>query len=245
LKSRLHYAILILIVVGAHQPAKAQTPNGAQLLREVQAKYASLQSYSAIGEVLSGLNVDGSSAVPPASKATIRIAFTIKLARPQMYRITWNWEQKTERQALSSTSKGAVWSDGQSRFMTSDGKVTQPADTLMATSGASGASGGASNTIPSIFFDLGTNGIKAPLREAVLAGEESIDGEPCYVLKTSNGHFDHTLWISKASQLIRQQMTVSSRSAVTPLAKAAKSSYSVEIHRNIKTNEVMLPDDFR
>jgi hypothetical protein len=44
MKSALRHAILLLIVVAAYQPAKAQTPEVAQLLHDVQARYASLQS---------------------------------------------------------------------------------------------------------------------------------------------------------------------------------------------------------
>ena len=91
---------------------------------------------------------------------------------------------------------------------------------------------------------------------------------------------DRTFWISKASKLIRQELTASSGSTDTPeltdsdarkvlesmgqkatdeairtlrdqiastqqIMKSVKSSYRIEIHREIKTNDLMSPSDFR
>lgn len=215
MKSALRIAILLLIVVGAYQPAKAQTPEVAQLLRDVLATYASLQSYSATGEVVSGVTTDGSSAILPAGQSQeIHSTFTIKVARPQMYKIVW--EQKTGQKDFSFSSKGAVWSDGESRFVSIAGQTMQPSDTETAIAMATGVSGGAANTIPSIFFSLSSNGITAVSNVAVLAGGELVDGEDCYVVKAHAGTMDRTFWISKASKLILQEMTVSSGSTGAP-----------------------------
>src|SRR5262249_25899706 len=90
----LRIAILLLVIPAVRQPGLAQTPDVQQLLRDVQARYASLQSYSATGEVRGGITSDGSSATLPVNQSfETRSMFTMKLARPQMFRIVW--EQKS------------------------------------------------------------------------------------------------------------------------------------------------------
>lgn len=274
-------AILLLVIAAVRQPGLAQTPDVQQLLRDVQARYASLQSYSATGEVRGGITSDGSSATLPANQSfETRSTFTMKLARPQMFRIVW--EQKVgETNGFSFSSKGLAWSDGEFRNVTVAGQTMQPADTETAIAMATGVSGGAAYTIPSIFFDLSANGITSISKDAVMAGGELIEGEDCYVVKAHSGNSDYTYWISKNSKLIVQAMRVSSsmnaphdemtdsdarkilesmgkkvtdeaiRNLRTEIAgaeqslKSIKSSYSIERHRDIKTNDVMLPSDFR
>ena len=83
-------AILLFVIAAVCRPALAQTPDVQQLLREIQARYASLQSYSATGEVRSVITSDGSSTTLPANQSfETRSTFTMKLARPQMFRIVW------------------------------------------------------------------------------------------------------------------------------------------------------------
>jgi hypothetical protein len=273
--------ILALVIATVCQPGLAQIPDVQQLLRDVQARYTSLQSYSATGEVRGGITSDGSSVTLPANQSfETRTVFTIKLARPQMFRIVW--EQKSgETNGFSFSSKGAAWSDGEFRNVTVAGQTMQPADTETALAMATGVSGGAAHTIPSIFFDLSVNGITSISKDALLSGGELIDGDDCYVVKAHSGNSDYTYWISKNSKLVIQAMRFSSgvnapqdemtdsdarkvlesmgqkvtdeaiRDLRTQLAGAAqslksiKSSYSIERHRDIKTNDVMLPSDFR
>jgi hypothetical protein len=234
-----------------------------------------LQSYSATGEVRSGVNTDGSSSFLPAGQPQeMRSAFSIKLARPQMYKIAWE-------QTNLFSYKGAAWSDGESRFVNVGGQLMQPQDTETAIAMATGVSGGAANTIPSIFFDLSGNGLTAVSKTAVLAGAESIDGDDCYVLKAHTDRMDRTYWISKSSKLIRQEMTVSTgtnndnleltdsdarkvlemmgqkvtddavrmlrdqMASTQQLMKSVKSTYRIETQREIKTNNPMSPADFR
>jgi len=136
MKPVLRNALVFFICICAYQTVQAQTPDVAQVLRDVQATYASLHSYSATGEVVSGISTDGSSAIlAAAGPQEFRTTFTLKLARPQMYKIIW--EQGTT-------------------FMSS-----QPADTETAIAVATGISGGVAQTIPSIFFDLSGNELAA------------------------------------------------------------------------------------
>jgi hypothetical protein len=160
------------------------------------------------------------------------------------------------------------------------GQITQPADTETAIAMATGVSGGAAHTIPSIFFDLAGNGMTSGSNMATLAGGEFVEGEDCYVVKVHTEQLDRTFWISKTSTLIRRQMTVNSAHFDMPeltdtdarqalvsmgqkataeairnlrrmvantneLSKSIKSSYMIETHREIKTNDPMSPSDFR
>jgi hypothetical protein len=274
-------AILLLVITVVAQPGLTQTPDVQQLLRDVQARYASLQSYSATGEVRGGITSDGSSATLPANQSfETRSTFTMKLARPQMFKIAWE-QRSGETNGFSFSSKGAAWSDGESRNVTVAGQTMQPADTETAIAMATGISGGAAHTIPSIFFDLTANSMTSISKDAVMAGGELIDGEDCYVVKAHSGTSDYTYWISKNSKLIVQAMRVSSgmsaphdemtdsdarkvlesmgqkvtdeaiRNLRAEIAgaeqslKSITSSYSIERHRDIKTNDVVLPGDFR
>jgi len=225
--------------------------------------------------VVSGVTRDSSASILPfVQSQEVRSPFAIKLARPQMYKIVW------EQENSFFSTKGTVWSDGESRYVMMGGQITQPADTETAIALATGVSGGAANTIPSIFFDLAGNGITSGSNTAVLSGGELVEGEDCYVVKVHAEHLDRTFWISKESKLIRREMTVTSGHVEVPeltendaiqvlqsmgqrataeairnlrtmmantneLSKSIKSSYMIETHREIKTNDPMSPGDFR
>jgi outer membrane lipoprotein-sorting protein len=273
MKSTPRTSILILLLASASPMATAQAPDPTQLLREVQAKYLSLQSYSDVGEVRSTTTMS-SSPGEAAKKHEMRSTFTIKLNRPQMYRIEWDDN--------SGFSKGSLLSDGESRSINIGDEPTHPQDTETAMAMATGVSGGAANTIPSVFFDLEANGIKAA-ENPVLSGEEAIEGDDCYVVKMHREHLDQTFWISKASKLIRQErMDMSGNfgpteeltdadakkvlesmgrkatdEAIQQLRKqmaqmqemmktaGPQSHSSIETHREIKTNDPMSAVDFR
>jgi hypothetical protein len=203
MKSTLRNTTPLLLLFGFSQMAAAQPQDAKQLLRDVQAKYASLQSYSDVGETRATItttpvSTGGTSATAAAKPQESRTKFTIQLARPQMYRI--EWDASTD----FFSSKGSAWSDGGSHFVRLAGETNRPQDTETALAMATGVSGGAANTIPSIFLDLETNGIKSA-ENPVMGGEEAIEGEDCFVVKVHRDHIDQTFWISKASKLIRQE----------------------------------------
>ncbi len=231
MKSATRTMILLFTLVCAFKPAVAQTPEAAQLLRDVQAKYDSIQSYSATGDVVTvrrpGNSPKSLFPVSPVRRST----FSIKLARPQMYNIAW-------KQKGFLPTRGAVWSDGKSQFVRAAGRLQHPTDTRSAIAMATGISSGSAHTIPSIFFDLPSNGIRRISDVAVLAGEESVDGDNCYVVKAKMDIADFTFWISKASKLIRRQ-------SITARGGVIQNFYFLETHHDIKINELLSPADFR
>jgi len=74
----------------------------------------------------------------------------------------------------------------------------------MALASATGISGGAANTIPSIFFSFSTSkGFLAQLTDLKFQQMETLEGEECYVIAgKSVVSAKDTLWISKARSLI-------------------------------------------
>jgi hypothetical protein len=156
-----------------------------------------MQSYSAVGQITSSFIASGL----PSQDATC--TFSIRLARPELYRIEW------EQRLPNFVTKGALWSSGQGHFLLIPGQADrqQAKDLSTALAMGTGISGGAANTIPSTFFALDHSPLKT-LSGATLVRDESFEGDPCYVI---NGRAAHrigvTVWISKKSGLVRQVQT--------------------------------------
>jgi hypothetical protein len=195
-----------LLPLSSYRFAVAQPPDANQILRDVQAKYASLQTYSDVGEVRNVVTTNSTGDAQP----DIPTAFTIKLARVKMYGIAW------ASKVGSSNGKGSLWSDGGYIFIRVLGVKSEPKSMEEAFAMATGVSDGAASTIPSVFFNFSGYTI-GTMRNAVVSGEEAIEGDDCYVVKSHAEEMDLTLWISKTTKLIRQRRLDRS-GAVTPPA---------------------------
>jgi outer membrane lipoprotein-sorting protein len=165
-------------------------PSVSDLVVQVQTTYNKMQSYSSLGDII--LNVS----MPGLEREELHYTFSIKLARPELYRIEW------EEQAPNMSFRGTAWSAGDGHFITMPGQASpaQPKDISTAFSMATGVSGGAASTIPAIFFDLSFNSLKFS-KDASFRQDADIEGDPCYVITTKAGV---TMWISKKSKLLRQ-----------------------------------------
>jgi len=269
----------VLLMFCTIRPAAGEPVDPVQLLRELQIRYESMRSYSATGDVTSVINI---SEVPlsDAAQGPARAAqeshhrFTIKLGRPELYRIEW------KQQMPSFTTKGALWSDGSARVLTVPGQKSpvEPQDTQTALAMATGISGGVANTIPSAFFAFKGSSFTA-LTDTRLDGEETIEGDPCYVIKAHLADQGVTLWISKATHLLRQKrhdfarprsmpelgdddvrraLESWNREASDEAIKAMRaqleaarammnlmSGYSVEVHRDIRIDVPVRLSEFR
>lgn len=185
-------------------PVLAQPPSADRIVAESMAKYASLKSYSDEGEVIWSTSEMG------AVGSKITTTFRTTLARPAMYSVAWSMSAPRPFHAV----KGAIWSDGQHRSVDWVNRLSHPRDDESAISYASFVSFGAARTIPTLFL-LSRFPIFSDDRS--LRGEESIEGDDCYVLmSTALSTFAstwpgmvQTVWISKASKLIRRVSTVS------------------------------------
>ncbi len=243
--------VVALIAGGAVTVAISQTNGGdkvtvEEIFKQSQNAYASLTSYSDDGKTVSSI---GSTTVAPHT-------FTIKLARPSLYRIEW------QQQVTSSyVNKGVVWSAGDGDFMVmGDGTVQNQGSRESALAGATGISGSAAATVPGTFFRMNWgNQLGASASSEKRQANEKVGDVDCYVLTSELKGRTKTLWIGKKDFLIHQVRNVTSAEALQKaLAEAAKRNpamptrpqtsgnvVSTETHMNIVVNETFSPADFQ
>lgn len=225
--------------------AVADNLRPADILKKSLAQYAALNNYSDDGKTVSFL---GDTSVAPCN-------YTIKMARPSLYRIAWDQDSGFFDQ------KGAVWSAGAGNFLKMGNTVQKEADLSMALSSAAGISGGAAASIPGAFFNVvwGNPLGVPPLSEKRLS-DARVDSVDCFVLARDLQGTTTTLWIGKTDFLIHQVQRVTSADAVKArLAEAAKRDpklaaslpataaqaiTSTEIHTHIVVNQKLSPADF-
>jgi hypothetical protein len=131
-------------------------------------------------------------------------SFAIKMKKPNMYLITW--EQKV---LPNFTQSGAVWDDGTQPYlyMGATKSYSKFTSDEMALGGATGVSGGAANTIPSLVLSVyQTNATPfSRLKEPKLEGSEQVADDDCYVISGSSIISQkEKFWISKTDYLIRK-----------------------------------------
>lgn len=190
-------ALFLLLFSVRTLSAGAETrPSVSGFLGQVQATYDKMQSYSSVGDITATVTLPG------LTRQELHYTFSIKLARPHLYRIEW------EEDALNMAMRGAVWSAGDGNFFTAQGQASpvQAKDMPTALAMATGLSGGAAVVIPAVFFRLSTNGLKYS-NDAAFGPDAIIDGDPCYVITEKAGTIGTTMWISQRSKLLRQIRT--------------------------------------
>src|SRR5579862_851838 len=160
--SKLLSAVLLafFLCVGTLSFEAETRPSVSDLVGQVQATYDKMQSYSSVGDIKSDFSM------PSGGRQESHYSFSIKLARPNLYRIEW------EMHSPYMTVKGAAWSAGDGNFITVPGQTSplQPKDLSTALSMATGISGGAAATIPAIFFGMSNDSLKQLERRSVRTG---------------------------------------------------------------------------
>ena|SRR5579862_497507 len=267
--SKLLSAVLLafFLCVGTLSFEAETRPSVSDLVGQVQATYDKMQSYSSVGDIKSDFSM------PSGGRQESHYSFSIKLARPNLYRIEW------EMHSPYMTVKGAAWSAGDGNFITVPGQTSplQPKDLSTALSMATGISGGAAATIPAIFFGMSNDSLKR-LKDAAFGQDADIEGDPCYVITKTGAPMGMTLWISKKSKFIRQerndfkgmkmpemtdadvrkaieamgqkptaaaiQQMKAQMAAVQAMMSSGITGFSVEIHRQIVVNAPMGKGDF-
>ena len=216
-----------------------------EIFKKAQETYASLTSYSDGGKTVAALN-----------GMTFTTTFTIRLARPNLYRI--EWEQPVNS---SYTSKGVVWSAGKGDFLDMGSGAKKLASQETALSSATGISGGAAATIPGTFFKMNWgNQLGGSTLSKKRQGDEKVGGVDCYVFTSELKGTTKTLWIGKQDFLIHQVQNVTSAEAMKATmveaakrhpeitTRVAKTEYSdnisTETHENIVMNQKFSPADF-
>ncbi len=97
----------IPLVALANEPS----PSAVEILRTAQSKYDSMQSYSSTGEITSSFSTPG------MRSQESRHSFSIKLGRPQLYKIEW------EQTSPNFLTRGSAWSQGNGHFVLVPGKL--------------------------------------------------------------------------------------------------------------------------
>ena len=247
-------SVVTLIAGGAATVAISQTSGDGKLATEeifknAQAAYASLTSYSDEGKTVALLN-----------GTTITHTFSVKLGRPDFYRI--EWVQSSESVGYKSASdKQVVWSEGKGDFLEMFGHAQKQSDKNSALAGATGISGGAAATVPGTFFKMNWgNQLGGPVAEKKRQADEKVGDVDCYVFNSELKGSTRIMWIGKQDFLIHQVRTVTSAAAMKAMmADAAKrnpeiaarmpkreytDSTSTETHEHIVVNQTFSPSDF-
>jgi hypothetical protein len=85
-----------------------------------------------------------------------------------------------------------------------NGKVSSMLNREQAMSVATGISGGAAHTVPSLFFSDEGSELQKVFLNATLLPEEKIGEEVCYVISSNRPDGQETLWITKRDLFLKQ-----------------------------------------
>jgi Predicted periplasmic protein (DUF2092) len=188
-------AFAILLMISTNSFANESNPN--RIFQEVVSIYKSMQTYKAHGTISTDVDTNGMT-------MKTQTEFSMILMKPNRYRITWNQKGMP---MPGMAQAGAVWSDGTQPYMYMGvmNAYSKMASDEIALGSATGLSGGAATTIPSLFFSL-FNGGSSPfsrLRNPKLEKIEKVDNDACYVISGSSTiSKKETYWISKSRHLI-------------------------------------------
>lgn len=209
-------------VVAESLPATSEQPVAKQLrspvdvaavaaarkvLEEVAAAYNKMDTYKAEGTAKIDMDTG-------ATKMDMETSFSIELKKPNLYRISWT--QKNDKMP-GITQAGAVWSDGTQPYLYMEilHAYSKMQSDDFALGAASGCSGGAAMTMPSLFLSVFKQS-QMPLARLIapkIEATENIDGEDCYVVSGPSSISEkETFWISKSRHIILK----CSRSLVPP-----------------------------
>jgi len=242
-----HASIALLLLATAPSALRAQDNHDlskTEIIQKSKEAYAALTSYSDEGKVVRTIN-----------GLTLTTSFTIRLSRPNLYRIEW----QESNQYFAHNAE--VWSEGDGDFLDLDiGRGAQKqVSQEMALGGATGVSNGAAAHIPGTFFNMMWGGQLNLLIHAEQQADEKIGGVDCYVFTNTAGGSASTLWLGKQDFLIRQVRNTASAAVMKEeMDEDAKEhpeniddskteitgTTSVETHTNIVLNQKFSPSDF-
>lgn len=149
-----------------------------------------------------------SSFMKPQTRTT---AISIKLRREGEYRITWR-----QKVGATHTNEGVVWNAGEGDFIrVPDRGVGRAPNRDLALTGATGLSGGASHTIPSLFYGLAPDSL-SEIQGLAQHPDETLDDDLCFVLSGKLNGQGVKLWIRKRDYLILQRKQIIGGANVLP-----------------------------
>jgi len=215
-----------------------------EVFKQARANYAAMSSYSDQGQVVR--TIDGITTITP---------FTTQLARPEFYLVKW---QPNSGSSSFATDAGAqaVWSIGAGHFLET-GHGAQSEDILrIALKESACYSGGASENVPVIFFNLESdNELGYSTYDEQQEPDENVGPIDCYVFTRQSGGMTRTLWIGKQDFLVHQIRTVINAQEMLATAekitgggtRPAAFSHQLtvtEIHTHIEVNRPFSRSEF-
>jgi outer membrane lipoprotein-sorting protein len=202
------------MLIAAVAPSQAQTvesPGSPEfLLKQMEAAYARLQSYSD-NSVALYRNPDGSE--------RSRVEFKIWFARPSAFRI----DAQSTRADSGATRREVMWSDGQNaRTWASDKPVVNLDKIQIAGSRMFGTY---AYHVPTL-LEASYGGKKRihELGSATLAGDEVVDGVDCHRIRGDFHGDPYELWIGKTDHLLRK------------IVASYRGNQMEEVHREVAAN---------
>jgi hypothetical protein len=203
-----------------------------EIIANVQKKYAGLTSLVVTGKAVSDMDMSGVPAsdlvmtnIPKTpeleaalqKRQTLTTTFTIRLARPNLYRIEWEQVYPAPGQF---TNRGAVWSAGDGNYLLLGGNQQSKQDDMnLALASATGVSGGAAGTLPPIFFESQMDLLKN-LKNTARPPEEKIGNDACYVVSGDVAGMKLVLWITKDFLLKQKRQILGSALAIPKTSDA-------------------------
>lgn len=190
---------LVVIAILSGLQSFAEDQSASEVFDKVLAAYGSMETYQARGTIYTNIDTGG-------VKANMTTSFSLLLMKPNRYRISW--EQKNLAMPSAGQS-GAVWSDGEQPYLYMSGMAaySEMSGDDMALGAATGISGGAAMTIPSIFLSV-LEEQPAPFSRLIdpeIEMIQKIDGEDCFVIGgPSTLSKKETFWISTSRYLIKK-----------------------------------------
>lgn len=228
--------------VGVFQGSNNDGWQPSDIIKKSRDTYAALTSYRDEGTTADTI---GNDTIAPHE-------FTIRLARPDLYRIAW-------RQDMGFfVSTGAVWSAGNGDQLAANGSPVKYPDKETALSAATGVSGRAAGSIPGTFFQMNWGDQLGRAPSMTRKKDEKIGDANCFVLTDVKNGRTRTLWIGKEDFLIRQIEHKTSAADLQALLEAearkhpglalptsvSGDSTSIEIHSHIVVNQPFTKTDF-
>jgi len=189
------FTFAILMMLGAHGCAEDISPS--EIFENVKTAYTSMDTYKSQGTITSNIDTDG-------RKINTETSFSIMLKKPNLYLISW-----TQERTSGMPQSGAVWSDGVQPYfyMAGMNAYSKMGSDELALASATGISGGAAFTIPSLFLSVFKEQPDpfSRLKDPQIEMTEKVGEEDCYVISGSSSiSKKEAFWVSKTSYLIKK-----------------------------------------
>jgi hypothetical protein len=174
----------------------------AEVLQSVINAYKGMSSYRSVAKSVSALDTSQLNPMAPKGPVTTSVNLSIKLGRPDHYRIDW------ERQIAATTIRGSAWSAGTGDFLLAGNQPAALQKNREAALGQATASSGALSVFIAGLFFNDTNNLGNALQNYNRLDDETINGQNCYVLAGTANFQNVQLWVNKNDSLIAQSQIV-------------------------------------